>query len=393
MKRLLSALLLISSFLLSSYNHTMAQMQNTQQGQDIVIGKTITLSSKVLNEDRNIMISLPAGYQLTTDKYPVFFILDAETHFNYAATTVHFLSQTGVIPQMIVVGIPNVNRNRDYTPTKVENIKVSGGADNFLKFLSDELQPYIDKNYRTYSYRILAGHSLCGMFSFYTMFNRPELFNSFIGISPWVIYDNGFMISHANSKFADTKSIKKSFYFTTGSLENDLIPKMNEFVDLLKNKAPRDLDWKFKLMEGDDHSTLLLSTIFDGLKYIYRDWTLPTESADKGVDGVVKHYSDLSSKYGYEVVVPEFTLNNAGYLMLFRQRYQDAIAMFQKNIEMHPGSANVYDSMGEAYERSGQMALAKENYEKAYNTAKKANHPLLNTFKANFERASKAVAN
>ncbi|MDP4192099.1 MAG: tetratricopeptide repeat protein, partial [Bacteroidota bacterium] len=133
--------------------------------------------------------------------------------------------------------------------------------------------------------------------------------------------------------------------------------------------------------------------IFDGLKYIYRDWTLPTESADKGVDGVVKHYSDLSSKYGYEVVVPEFTLNNAGYLMLFRQRYQDAIAMFQKNIELHPGSANVYDSMGEAYERSGQMALAKENYEKAYNTAKKANHPLLNAFKTNFERASKAAAN
>jgi tetratricopeptide (TPR) repeat protein len=79
--------------------------------------------------------------------------------------------------------------------------------------------------------------------------------------------------------------------------------------------------------------------------------------------------------------------------MLFRQRYPDAIAMFQKNIELHPGSANVYDSMGEAYEKSGQMALAKENYEKAYNTAKKANHPLLNTFKANFERASKAVAN
>jgi predicted alpha/beta superfamily hydrolase len=60
---------------------------------------------------------------------------------------------------MIVVGIQNVDRRRDYTPDKVVTVREnnSGGGESFLSFLEDELIPELDQKYRTAPYRILFG--------------------------------------------------------------------------------------------------------------------------------------------------------------------------------------------------------------------------------------------
>lgn len=371
---------------------TLLLFQNSvsaQEGRDVVIGRTITINSRVLNENRDLQIFLPPGYNLTGDKFPVLYILDGENYFNYTASTVQLLGQMNVIPQMIVIGIPNVDRGRDFTPTKQAERPNSGGGEQFLKFLGDELFPYIEQNYRTQPYRILAGHSLCGMYAFYSLFTRPEYFNAYIGLSPWVIYDNNFMLDYAKKKLENKKSLNSIFYFSAGSLEANLLPAMSDFINILKSKAPKDFNWEYKLMKGDDHGSLVPMTIQDGLKYIYKGWAVPAEEQAKGIDAIVAHYKNLSKKYGYEVTIQENTLNNAGYTFLFAGNFEKAIGIFKKNIELHPKSANVYDSLGEAYERSGQMQLAKECYEKAYNIAKTEKHVLLETFKANFERASK----
>lgn len=363
------------------------------QSRDIVIGQTITINSKILNEDRDIMIRLPAGYQNNTQKYPVLYLLDGEGHFHYATGVIEYLSQINVIPQMIVIGIPNVDRGHDFTPTVVQNVPRSGGASQFLKFLGEELIPYIDQNYRTQPYRILAGHSFCGLFALYTLLNQPGYFNSFIGMSPWVSFDNGYIVNEAKSKLKNVTSLNKTFYFTTGSLETTLLPTINNFVDLLKNEAPRDLNWNFKLLEGEDHGSLMLITLYDGLKYIFKDWVITADEQTKGLNAILQHYTNLSEKYGYEVPVGEATLNNAAYQLLLKGKLDEAIQMFKKNSELHPESANVYDSLGEAYERSGQMKLAKENYEKAYEIASKENNPMLTQFRANYERLVKVLNN
>jgi cytochrome c-type biogenesis protein CcmH/NrfG len=43
----------------------------------------------------------------------------------------------------------------------------------------------------------------------------------------------------------------------------------------------------------------------------------------------------------------------------------DAILMFRKNVELHPGSSNAYDSLGEAYMKNGDKELAVKNYQKS----------------------------
>ena len=102
---------------------------------EIVLGKTIRLNSEVLNEERQIMVYLPTGYEQSGTKYPVLYLLDGRTHFQHASSTVAFLSRNGRIPQMIVVAIVNVDRTRDFTPTNMENRPQSGGAKKFITFL------------------------------------------------------------------------------------------------------------------------------------------------------------------------------------------------------------------------------------------------------------------
>jgi Flp pilus assembly protein TadD len=66
-----------------------------------------------------------------------------------------------------------------------------------------------------------------------------------------------------------------------------------------------------------------------------------------------------------EYKVEERTLNALGYTLLFSGQVQDAITVFQRNVEEYPQSGNVYDSLGEAYMKAGQKELAVQNYEKS----------------------------
>jgi Tfp pilus assembly protein PilF len=80
-----------------------------------------------------------------------------------------------------------------------------------------------------------------------------------------------------------------------------------------------------------------------------------------------------------------------GYQELFAGRNQEAIAIFKANVERYPASANVYDSLAEAYERSGQMDLAGPLYEKAQTLGQQNNDPNLAIYKANYLRVSEKL--
>ncbi len=94
--------------------------------------------------------------------------------------------------EVIIVGIPNTDRTRDLSPSKPSNagatgapqFPTAGGADNFLKFIETELMPEIEKRYRVTPYKMLAGHSLGGLFAVHAMVTKPDLFNSYIAVSP-----------------------------------------------------------------------------------------------------------------------------------------------------------------------------------------------------------------
>jgi len=355
-----------------------------QQIDDIVLGKTIEFNSKILNEKREILIYKPAGYEESNVMFPTLYIIDGAENFFIATAIVNFLSRSGQIPQMVVVGIPNVNRNLDLSPSIIQGTSNPGGGNNFLNFFQKELIPYVDETYKTTNYRILFGHSLGGVFATYTMISKPELFNAFIAASPYLAYDNWYVINEAESKWADPLNFERQLFITLGN-EPAYHESLDKFISLLEDNT-KTLRWVYQIFNDETHGSIPVISILKGLRYIYSDFQLSMETALLGPEAILKHYSLVQSKYNYTMDISEATFNVIGYSLLQNGEIDKAIEMFEYNVELYPESANVYDSLAEALEQTGKIKEAAENYETAVKIGKKINDPNLIIFERNLAR-------
>ena len=95
------------------------------QDEPISIGERIKLHSELLNEDRTILVSLPPAYEQGRLRCPVVYLLDGDTHFLQTVATTRFLAAGGMSPEMIVVAVMNIDRNRDFTPAPAVPRKIS----------------------------------------------------------------------------------------------------------------------------------------------------------------------------------------------------------------------------------------------------------------------------
>ena len=96
-------LIVIIVLLLLPFDSITAQ----EKDEHIVIGKYDKIYSKLLNEERTLLISLPKGYEYSQEKYPVIYVLDGDfiNHVR-AFGTINYLTWSS-IPRMIIVSIKN----------------------------------------------------------------------------------------------------------------------------------------------------------------------------------------------------------------------------------------------------------------------------------------------
>lgn len=358
-----------------------------QDGEKFSRNQATKIESTILGETRLISIYLPDDYKHSQAKYPVLYLLDGGTHLQHASSAADYLSGRGIIPDIIVVAIHNIDRNRDFSPLHLDNVPTSGGAEKFLGFLSKELVPYMDENYRTAGFDILLGHSFGGTFIGYTLLAEPHLFDAFLAVSPYLMFADNLVVNMTLEKlkpFEDTKY----FYMTVGD-EDRYFETLEEYASIMKEKAGESVEFKYVKMLGENHGTTPYFTVFSGLRFIFSGWGLPPEMIQKDLAAIDEHYKKVSEKFRIEVATPELVINALGYRYLQAKDYEKAIATFKNNVKRYPGSANVYDSLGEAHENKGEAELAAKNYEKAVNLGQKNGDPNLPVYKTNLERVSK----
>ena len=378
--KIISVLLITLCFALSSYSSNNAEI--------IAGGERITIHSKVLNEDRVILISVPDNYDNTDMRFPVLYVLDGSTHFRHAVGATDYLARYGLAPGIIVVAITNVDRNRDLSPVHVDNIPTSGGAEKFHEFIKKELMPNIEKNYRTTDYNILMGHSFGGTFAGYSLLDHPDVFNAYIAVSPFLQYADNYVVKEAKQKLKPKYNSPKSFFMTVGD-EPDYFNALDEFSSLMQEKSDNAINFLYVQMPGENHITTPYVTLYNGLRFTFSDWVLSNETFKLGLSAIDEHYDSLSKKYYYEIAAPENTINLLGYNYLQAGETSEAIKVFQENVKRFPNSANVYDSLGEAYENNDQLKLAKENYSKAYKLGIEQGLATATIYKTNLDRVSK----
>lgn len=238
----------------------------------ITIGESIKIDSKELNEIRTLNIYLPDGYSPDSAKtYPVIYLLDGSANEDYIhiAGLTNFLSTYGLLPNSILVGIANVDRKRDFTfPTTIEKDKkdfpTTGSSEKFIAFIEKELQPFIEKNYKTNNTKTIIGQSLGGLLATEVLLKKPHLFNNYLIVSPSLWWDKESLLNSASTLLQQNiKSNSIKVYLAVGKegkiMEGDA-RKLNSILSGNKN-----LKVKFGYFPNENHATILHNCAYQGL--------------------------------------------------------------------------------------------------------------------------------
>lgn len=376
-------------------------------GQPITIGEIVTVRSEILGEDRTILVSTPPTYDREDQRFIVMYMTDGGAHLSHTRGTLDFLHANGLMPPVILVGVTNTDRSRDLTPTRASlpafnggelAFPASGGAAAFLDFFADELMPFIDANYRTLPYRILAGHSLGGLFAITAMLTRPTLFDSWIAVSPSLEWDDDLPIRQAAAFFADRTELDGTLFVAMANEESGE-PRptpLDRFEAVLEGSSAAGFSWQVMRLPDESHGSVVLRAHYWGLRKVFEGWPLPhdpkTGFFSGGRSRLEGHYATLSNRLGFMVRPTELVVNLLGYQALGRDDVREAIEIFRYNVELYPESANVYDSLGEALERGGRLQHALANYSKAVEQAKANEDSRLEIFTRNRDRAMVRIA-
>ncbi|HUU04723.1 MAG TPA: alpha/beta hydrolase-fold protein [Patescibacteria group bacterium] len=246
--RIMAVLILVLLTLLSA-----RAVCSQDEGNLLAVANYLKIPSRIMNEERTIVVSLPYLYDRLGKRYPVLYVLDGEdiTLSSFIGMARFFSPQR--IPEMIIVGVLNTNRNRDLFATRVEGLPDTkeDGAIRFLSFLSKELIPYVDTHYRTTSHRTIYGQSAGGQFAIFSLLTDPEVFDAYLASSPVIGYSDQVLLNKAEAFFKPGKVLNKSLYVYYGTTDYHSVTERIPLLEsIIRKNPPQGFTWKIKAVDG-----------------------------------------------------------------------------------------------------------------------------------------------
>ena len=235
------------------------------------LGIVRQMHSTVLNEERTLNIYLPEGYHQDSS-YSVIYLLDgsADEDFIHVAGLVQFCNfpWVNVLPKSIVVGIANVDRRRDFTfPTAIEKDKkdfpTAGGSEKFIRFIEAELQPYINKSFKTTGSNMIVGQSLGGLIVAEVLLKKPHLFSQYVIVSPSLWWDNESLLKTKLATFQN----KLAVYIAVGKEGKIMEDDAKALHELIKRKLPNGTV-QFEYISNKDHGNIFHRAVANAFEFL-----------------------------------------------------------------------------------------------------------------------------
>ncbi len=403
-------LLFIILFVLFSYSLS-AQVEDRY----ITIGKRYSIDSKLLNETRFYNVYLPASYETSNQiNYPVVYLIDGDYNFHHTTGLIEQLSSISEkIPEMIVIGIADNGHNNyvnNCTPFDEKN-NPGGQSEKFLDFITTELKPQINKNYKSSEYDILIGHSFGGLFTINALLSNPESFNAYISISP-SLWWNDYETENKVTPFYEKYDSIKRFLFLSLANENGMGVlgffnqlDINSFADEYYKNKPLGLNYTFKHFPDENHNSVGLISVNQALKLLFKNYDLSNNTLNnlktfKEYENFVEPYYQMIGK-GFrlpnrnlnylislfydenkgELITMENGIkekypaslgdyyNNLGNVYIKKGEIKKGIEMHKMNCNLNPNSPEYLTSLADAYFANNEFDEAKTNYQKALELA------------------------
>ncbi len=275
MKTLLASFLLL--FIASSTVISKPKLKYQPYKKVFTLGVIDEVASEELAEKRTLNIYLPEGYDTAVKKkYPVIYLLDgsANEDFVHVCGLVQFLTMIEAMPQTIVVGIANVDRRRDFTfPTTVAKDKAdyptTGSSEKFIRFIENDLQPFIARKYRTNHTTTIIGQSLGGLLAAEILLKKPTLFSNYIIVSPSLWWDNESLLAKAHALLKALPDNDMKIYLSVGSEGDKMEGDAAKFRDLLLAQNKKNIQVMFNPMPKENHLTILHNSLYEAFQKLH----------------------------------------------------------------------------------------------------------------------------
>lgn len=254
---------------------------------EISNSEIIELTSKETGRSYELIVGVPDSYASQPErKYPVLYLMDGQWDFALINALTGGLRYDKVVPEFFVVGVsyggdkPDYGklRREDYTPTRwqaPETKEPSGGdAPKFLRFLESEALPTIEGRYRIDpSQRILSGASAGGLFSLYALFERPELFQSIIALSPAAGWDNRYLFAREKEFRKQLPKLNKRIWLSVGDQEwPDFEKNARDFFTQFKASQYEGIALRVAFIEGERHAGNKPEAYNRALRFVFEPW-------------------------------------------------------------------------------------------------------------------------
>ena len=269
-----SILFLAAMFLATSA--TAAEL-DTQYLQGLGGSHYMQVESEVVGRDFHVYVMLPDSYEENPDQtYPTIYVLDGGNLFPLLVTYYGYLNFGQEVPDAIIVGISygadtfsgGNYLSTDYTAPSEER-EYWGGAGNYQTFLSDELMPLVEKNFRSQpDRRIIFGQSLAGQFVLYTALTEPNLFWGHIASNP-ALHRNLPFFLQAHSPANDEAEPSRLFVASASHDDEQFRVPALKWIEHWSNAD--DLPWQLKIetLEGHTHMSAPPASFRAGMRWLF----------------------------------------------------------------------------------------------------------------------------
>jgi uncharacterized protein len=342
----------------------------------ISYSQTITesIDSKKLGEARTFTISLPANYEVNTDKkYPILLVLDGEYLLSPFEGILKYGSYWDDLPEMIIVAVNQNYNNKRFQDSEFDASGVpSGNGANFFEFIGYELLPYVEKKYRTQNFKIIAGHDTTACFLNFYLYKDNPLFNGYISLAPE-------MAPEMEKRVADRlASISKPIFYYQATAEGDLKELREKAITLNENIGAiekKRFYYKFDDFKNATHYSLVTQAIPQALYFIFEGYQPISmlefhETIVKMNSGYTKYlidkYRSLEKKLGLKVQ-PRLNDFKAIEVAIIRNKAYAELQELSKYAEkVFPKTTLSVYHQALYYEKVGEYKKAVKEYRKAF---------------------------
>jgi hypothetical protein len=333
-------------------------------GEDIAIGKYRVIKSDILDEERRILVHLPLGYEDTELNYPVIFHLYGDfltTYFTEAVTVTERMFDSGLMPQVILVGVDNTDRYRDLRPLDREGN--AGGSDNFARYIKEELIPFLEKHFRIEDYNVLVGPQAGACFGLYSLMEHPDLFDAYIlensFRNPPKI--NEYLMDKANSFFKEDRTLNKFVFMNvqegSRNYQNALLQKQ-----IIDSNTPKGLRYVLWEIDEDIYSPPEVS-LKEGLSELFKGYPIDAGTEVEGLNDIIDYYQSLSMELGFTVNISDRILRECANKLRQEGKEKEVKEIWEYVLEMYPKSLDGLFNMAQISFSEGKYQDAKNYYE------------------------------